>query len=428
MTLQSSGQISLQQIAQEFGDTAPHGISELYNEDEGVPASGVVSFSTFHGKRDTVELTIPSNQENLNLHTYATAAGWSNGKHLKVTIPSGVYIYNSAESGTALTCCPATEQGFEAGTRVDIINNGYIVGGYGAGASGATGQAVSASGSVGDNGTNGTLGGDAILVSPSGNDITMDLTITNNGTIAGGGGGGGSGGGGSKEVVITSSAAGESYYYSGSVARKNYIQVITGSAYSSSSAAQNANPYKAEFYLDYNGSPQWAMSMDQTSWTVPTGNLGPTSTIASSYRSSNRNYADYYWAYGYLQESIIVSAYNSFTMSTTYQRKDYYRPRIGSMQAGVNSGNAGRGAYYDGSTLQSAGSGSASSGSGNRASGASGDGGALGASGVSGNASAGGATGGTGGAAGHYYKKNASISGSGAFTFVNNGTASGLFA
>lgn len=318
MTLQSSGTISLQQIAQEFGDQAPHGISELYNEDEGVPASGVVSFSSFHGKRDTVELTIPSNQENLNLHTYATAAGWSNGKHLKVTIPNGVYIYNSAESGTALTCCPATEQGFEAGTRVDIINNGYIIGGYGEGASGATGQAVSASGTVGNNGTNGTIGGDAILVSPSGNDITMDLTITNNGIIAGGGGGGGSGGGGSKDVVFSSSQYGESYYYAGTVSRANYILVKTGSMYTTSSAAQSANPYQAQFYLDYNGSSQWAFSMNQTSWTVPTGTLGPTDVVSgNNYRTSNRDYQSYYWAYGQMQEDIIYSSYNSFTMSTT---------------------------------------------------------------------------------------------------------------
>ena len=105
MTLQNSGPISLQQIAQEFGDQAPHGISELYNEDEGIPATGVVSFSTFYDKRDTVELVIDADLEEVNLHAYASAAGWQNGKHLQVTINSGVYVYSGNAGGTALTCC-----------------------------------------------------------------------------------------------------------------------------------------------------------------------------------------------------------------------------------------------------------------------------------------------------------------------------------
>lgn len=50
MALPSSGQISLLQIATEFGGTVPHSLSEYYGAAAGVPASGTISFSHFYGK------------------------------------------------------------------------------------------------------------------------------------------------------------------------------------------------------------------------------------------------------------------------------------------------------------------------------------------------------------------------------------------
>lgn len=53
MALQSSGNISLGDIAEEFNDTEPTSISEFYDAPAGVggtiPASGTISFSDFHG-------------------------------------------------------------------------------------------------------------------------------------------------------------------------------------------------------------------------------------------------------------------------------------------------------------------------------------------------------------------------------------------
>ena len=49
MTLQSSGSISLQNIATEFGGSAPHNISEYYGAAAGIPSSGTISFSNFYG-------------------------------------------------------------------------------------------------------------------------------------------------------------------------------------------------------------------------------------------------------------------------------------------------------------------------------------------------------------------------------------------
>ena len=49
MTLQSSGAISLANIAAEFGGSAPHSLSEYYLGHSGIPSSGTISMSQFYG-------------------------------------------------------------------------------------------------------------------------------------------------------------------------------------------------------------------------------------------------------------------------------------------------------------------------------------------------------------------------------------------
>lgn len=49
MALQSSGSISLSNVAAEFGGTTPHSLSEYYGSDTGVPASGQIKLSQFYG-------------------------------------------------------------------------------------------------------------------------------------------------------------------------------------------------------------------------------------------------------------------------------------------------------------------------------------------------------------------------------------------
>ena len=50
MALQSSGAISLLDIAGEFGGGQPHSISEYYGAASGVPSSGAIDFADFYGK------------------------------------------------------------------------------------------------------------------------------------------------------------------------------------------------------------------------------------------------------------------------------------------------------------------------------------------------------------------------------------------
>lgn len=189
MALQTSGQISIGDIAGEFGGTAPHALSEYYGKGN-APASGAIRIGNdFYGTSNQFALTITSNQTNANLATLATNAGWDGATALVVTINSGVYISSNSTGTPALTVSGS----FPAG--VTLINNGYVVGRGGNGGASAT--------------TNfnppyalaGSSGGGALSVSSS-------ITIQNNGTIGGGGGGGGAGG-------MGSNSAGTSFYRGG---------------------------------------------------------------------------------------------------------------------------------------------------------------------------------------------------------------------
>jgi hypothetical protein len=49
MPLTATGQLKLSQIAAEFNDTAPNGMSEFYSAATGIPASGEITVSDFYG-------------------------------------------------------------------------------------------------------------------------------------------------------------------------------------------------------------------------------------------------------------------------------------------------------------------------------------------------------------------------------------------
>lgn len=60
MTLQTSGAISLLDIANEFGGSTPHAINEYYGAASGIPSSGTISFNQFYGKSNIVADYYPS--------------------------------------------------------------------------------------------------------------------------------------------------------------------------------------------------------------------------------------------------------------------------------------------------------------------------------------------------------------------------------
>ena len=78
MALQSSGAISLNDIADEFGGSTPHSLSEYYGVASGIPSSGTISISQFYGKAnaDYVYATGGSVSQSGN---YRTHYFYSNG-------------------------------------------------------------------------------------------------------------------------------------------------------------------------------------------------------------------------------------------------------------------------------------------------------------------------------------------------------------
>lgn len=73
MALQSSGAISLDDIATEFGGSTPHALSEYYGVATGIPSSGTIALSDFYGASastgsgSTATLT-PSNDQSSTSH------------------------------------------------------------------------------------------------------------------------------------------------------------------------------------------------------------------------------------------------------------------------------------------------------------------------------------------------------------------------
>ena len=165
MALQTSGQISIQNIATEFGGSTPHSLSEYYAAASGVPASGEISLDDFYGKSNIFTFSITSNVANGNLSTLATSAGWDGSAPIECTINSGVWCYATSTSNYGLLVNVA---------NATITNNGKIIGMGGYGGRGSSAQ-------------NGQGGGHAMRVT------VIGVTVTNasGAYIAGGGGGGG---------------------------------------------------------------------------------------------------------------------------------------------------------------------------------------------------------------------------------------------
>jgi len=171
MTLPSSGPLSLSQVNAELDLVSNVQINlnsaivrALFER-----PSGVISMSHGYGKANAFTATITTNQQELNLRTWALANGWNGTVAAVITVGSGVYIWSDNTSVAGMTIDGSWANG------ITLVNNGYIIGRGGNG--GYFGNANAA--------------GSAISLGTS-------VSITNNSYIAGGGGGGGGvyGGGG----------------------------------------------------------------------------------------------------------------------------------------------------------------------------------------------------------------------------------------
>lgn len=232
MALQSSGQITLNDIAGEFGGSVPHSLSEYYAAASGIPGSGQIKFSDFYGASAALNLIISANTMNLDLYSAFTSAGQdpSSVALFNITINSGVTIYSSNTEGNnsqlgsynydrnyALSNNGDTASGasgiprvpwgaisqragasrsviyigtnFSDGATFNIINNGNMEGAAGMGGHGPWGNHGPWHGVFQHCG--GGTGGALITIENVNN---AQVNFTNNGTARAGGGGGGGGG------------------------------------------------------------------------------------------------------------------------------------------------------------------------------------------------------------------------------------------
>lgn len=94
MALQTSGAISLANIASEFGGSAPHSLSEYYGAASGIPASGQISIGNFYGATALADLTLPPINEafeNAKNGYFRHGRGIPNGsgQSINLTFPGG---------------------------------------------------------------------------------------------------------------------------------------------------------------------------------------------------------------------------------------------------------------------------------------------------------------------------------------------------
>ena len=189
MALQSSGAISIANIATEFGGSQPHALNEYYrggsyvtSNNTNVPTSGAIDLADFYGAVKQSSVTISSNNTNRNVHTDLFGGDFTSSIPKLLIINSGVELGATSLSNYALYVPSGM------GGTLTIQNAGTLSGAGGDGSS---------SGAGGDGGT-------ALYIASN------NVTVTNTGTIRGGGGGGGKGSNGASNVDSNFSCIGGS--------------------------------------------------------------------------------------------------------------------------------------------------------------------------------------------------------------------------
>tara|TARA_E500000318_G_scaffold33272_1_gene32854 strand:+ start:292 stop:1233 length:942 start_codon:yes stop_codon:yes gene_type:complete len=188
----SPNQLTINQIAGEFGGTVPHSLSEYYagggltpsgtSGDSGaIPTSGEISIGQFYGSsnRVTINLTISSPVENYQI---SASRGGTYRSGITDTILTTSSQVSSTSVGTA-ALWTGPNASWATGDTIRIVVSSSAIKGRGGDGGGGAGQNDT------QPSTSGQPGGDAI-------EISFPTTLQNTATIrAGGGGGGGSAGG-----------------------------------------------------------------------------------------------------------------------------------------------------------------------------------------------------------------------------------------
>ena len=137
MALQSSGSISLSDIAAEFGGTPPHSMSEYFGQGNAPGNGNAIGLGLhFYGtsNRVVINLTISANTNNYNIWNSKGGSYAAGNTDVILTINSGVAVGSAGINSYALD----TGTGWNANDTITIINNGTIIGKGGNGGNGGT--------------------------------------------------------------------------------------------------------------------------------------------------------------------------------------------------------------------------------------------------------------------------------------------------
>jgi hypothetical protein len=177
MPLPSSGAISFANVNVELGliSTAQISLNDASVRTLFQVPSGAIAMSNGYGKSNRVSLStsISANSTSQTVNIASLPGYVAGSSDVTITINSNIYVYSTATNIPGLLITGGT-----AGDTSTLINNGFILGMGGAGRTVASNVYTPA-----------TAGGDALR-------LERNLTIVNDGYIAGGGGGGGGGSGG----------------------------------------------------------------------------------------------------------------------------------------------------------------------------------------------------------------------------------------
>lgn len=131
MALQSSGTITIQDIVDEFGGTAPHSLSEYYrngayvpSSNTGVPTSGTISLSDFYGASAATVVTVT---EGGVTGGACAMRGFANAKKWYEPETNNFFPGSSAGSRTPTTLNGATIDGIFYCDDKSGSNNYFVV-------------------------------------------------------------------------------------------------------------------------------------------------------------------------------------------------------------------------------------------------------------------------------------------------------------
>ena len=183
MPVTGSGEISKQDIVDEFGGSAPHAMSEYYrggsegvgSGNTNVPTSGEIQMSDFYGSQAAIIHNISSNATNRDAQSLFGTSTFQAADTKILTIPSGVSIGGSGfGTGNVGLTIPSG-----MGGALTIQNAGTISGAGGSGGSGGGGASPhpTTGSAAGSPGSPGGAGSTAIYIA------SANVTVTNTGTI-----------------------------------------------------------------------------------------------------------------------------------------------------------------------------------------------------------------------------------------------------